>query len=194
VKLELSREETFITHRGRPETDVRLKIGLSPRGEITAVDCEVIQRGGAYAGYGLVTILYAGALLHAIYRVPACRYRGRRVYTNTPPNGAMRGHGSVDVRHAFEALLDEMGGELGLDPFAVRRANLFATPHRTINDLQVNSCGLAECLDKVEAASAGANGAASCRQGTDSGWPARITSAARPSRCTGPASHTRWST
>jgi 4-hydroxybenzoyl-CoA reductase subunit alpha len=153
VKLELSREETFITHRGRPQTDVRLKIGLGARGEILALDCEVVQRGGAYAGYGLVTILYAGALLHAIYRVPACRYRGRRVYTNTPPNGAMRGHGSVDVRHAVEALLDEMAGELGLDPFEVRRVNLFSAPHRTINDLQVNSCGLAECLDKVEAAS-----------------------------------------
>ena len=31
VKLELSREETFLTHRGRPETDVRLKIGLTAR-------------------------------------------------------------------------------------------------------------------------------------------------------------------
>ncbi len=153
VKLELSREETFLTHRGRPETDVRLKIGLTRSGEITAVDCEVIQRGGAYAGYGLVTILYAGALLHAIYRVPASRYHGLRVYTNTPPNGAMRGHGSVDVRHAFEALLDAMSEELGLDPFAVRRANLLTAPYRTINELQVNSCGLAECLDKVEAAS-----------------------------------------
>ncbi len=153
VKLELSREETFLTHRGRPETDVRLKIGLTARGEITAIDCEVIQRGGAYAGYGLVTILYAGALLHAIYKVPASRYHGLRVYANTPPNGAMRGHGSVDVRHAFEALLDALAGELGLDPFAVRRANLITAPFRTINDLQVNSCGLAECLDKVEAAS-----------------------------------------
>jgi 4-hydroxybenzoyl-CoA reductase subunit alpha len=153
VKLELSREETFLTHRGRPETDVRLKIGLTREGRITAIDCEVIQRGGAYAGYGLVTILYAGALLHAIYTVPASRYHGLRVYANTPPNGAMRGHGSVDVRHAFEALLDQMAAELGLDPFAVRRANLFTTPFRTINELQVNSCGLSECLDKVEAAS-----------------------------------------
>jgi len=153
VKLELSREETFLTHRGRPETDVRLKIGLAGDGAITAVDCEVIQRGGAYAGYGLVTILYAGALLHAIYRVPASRYHGLRVYANTPPNGAMRGHGSVDVRHAFESLLDEMSAELGLDPFAVRRANLLTAPYRTINELQVNSCGLAECLDRVEAAS-----------------------------------------
>ena len=153
VKLELSREESFITHRGRPETDVRLKIGLSSSGVIQAVDCEVVQRGGAYAGYGLVTILYAGSLLHAMYRLPACRYFGLRVYANTPPNGAMRGHGSVDVRHAFESMLDSMAQALGLDPFALRRANLLAIPHRTINDLQVNSCGLGECLDKVQAAS-----------------------------------------
>jgi 4-hydroxybenzoyl-CoA reductase subunit alpha len=62
----------------------------------------------------------------------------------------MRGHGSVDMRHAFESLLDAMAAELGLDPFALRRANLIEAPHRTINDLQVNSCGLAQCLDAVE--------------------------------------------
>jgi len=153
VKLELSREESFLTHRGRPETDIRMKIGLMRDGTITAVDAEIVQRGGAYAGYGLVTILYAGALLHALYRVPASRYKGWRVYANTPPNGAMRGHGSVDARHAFESLLDRMAAELGLDPFAVRRANLIVPPWRTLNDLQVNSCGLGECLDLVERAS-----------------------------------------
>ena len=67
-----------------------------------------MQRGGAYGGYGLVTILYAGALLHALYNVGAVRYRGYRVYTNTPPCGAMRGHGAVDARFAFESLLDAM--------------------------------------------------------------------------------------
>ena len=153
VRTELTREECFLTHRGRPETDIRLKIGLKKTGEITAVDCEIVQRGGAYAGYGLVTILYAGALLHALYKIPAVKYRGYRVYTNTPPCGAMRGHGAVDARHAFESLLDIMAGELGLDPFAVRRANLITPPWRTINDLQVNSCGIPACLDWVEQAS-----------------------------------------
>ena len=153
VRLLQSREDSFLTHRGRPETDIRLKLGLTHAGAITAVDCEIVQRGGAYGGYGLVTILYAGALLHAIYKVGAVRYRGFRVYTNTPPCGAMRGHGAVDARHAFESLLDRMAGELGLDPFAVRRANLIAPPYRTLNELQVNSCGLAAALDSVEAAS-----------------------------------------
>ena len=65
----------------------------------------------------------------------------------------MRGHGTVNVRFAFEALLDEMAAELGLDPFAVRRANLIDAPAVTANDLLVNSYGLPECLDRVEAAS-----------------------------------------
>ena len=153
VRMEQSREDSFLTHRGRPETDIRLKLGMKRSGEITAVDCEIVQRGGAYGGYGLVTILYAGALLHAIYQVGAVRYRGFRIYTNTPPCGAMRGHGAVDARHAFEALLDAMAAELGLDPFAVRRVNLITPPYRTLNDLQVNSYGIPECLDWVEQAS-----------------------------------------
>jgi 4-hydroxybenzoyl-CoA reductase subunit alpha len=153
VRLALTREETFLTHRGRPESDVRLRIGMKRSGELTAVDCEVVQRGGAYGGYGLVTILYAGALLHALYRLPAARYRGWRIYANTPPCGAMRGHGAVNVRHAFETLLDMMGEELGLDPFALRRANLVDPPYRTANDLQVNSYGIPACLDAVERAS-----------------------------------------
>jgi 4-hydroxybenzoyl-CoA reductase subunit alpha len=153
VRLLQSREDSFLTHRGRPETDIRLKLGLGRDGTIRAVDCEIVQRGGAYGGYGLVTILYAGALLHALYTVGAVRYRGFRIYTNTPPCGAMRGHGAVDARHAFESLLDRMAGALGLDPFTVRRANLIEPPYRTLNELQVNSCGLPAALDRVEAAS-----------------------------------------
>jgi 4-hydroxybenzoyl-CoA reductase subunit alpha len=122
-------------------------------GKLTACECEVTQRGGAYAGYGIVTILYAGALLQGLYDIPAIKYDGYRVYANLPPCGAMRGHGSVDTRHAFECVLDRMARELGLDPFAVRRANLLRAPMRTMNELMVNSCGLGECLERVEAAS-----------------------------------------
>ncbi len=153
VMMRLSREETFITHRGRPESEVLMRIGISRDGRLCAVHCEVTQRGGAYAGYGIVSILYAGALLHGLYDIPAVRYDGWRVYTNLPPCGAMRGHGTVNVRHAFECLLDRMARELGLDPFAVRRANLLRAPTRSLNDLMINSYGLKECLDRVEKAS-----------------------------------------
>ena len=150
VRLVTTREETFITHRGRPETDIRLKIGMRKDGRITAVECECDQRGGAHSGYGVVTILYAGSMLYAIYDLHNVKYVGRRVLTNTPPCGAFRGHGTVDIRFAFESLLDEMAGELKLDPFAVRRANFLKAPTFTDNDMMVNSYGLPECLDWVE--------------------------------------------
>jgi 4-hydroxybenzoyl-CoA reductase subunit alpha len=153
VMMQLTREETFITHRARPQTDIRLKLGMSKNGRLTACEAHVVQRGGAYAGYGVITILYAGSLLQGLYDIPAVKYDGYRVYANLPPCGAMRGHGSVDTRHAFECLLDRMARELGLDPFTVRRANLLQAPVRTLNDLTVNSYGLAECLDTVEQAS-----------------------------------------
>jgi 4-hydroxybenzoyl-CoA reductase subunit alpha len=158
VRMVVNREETFITHRGRPETDIRLKIGMRKDGRITAVECECDQRGGAHSGYGVVTILYSGSMLYAIYDLHNVKYVGRRVLTNTPPCGAFRGHGTVDVRFAFESLLDEMAGELKLDPFALRRANLLSAPTFTENDMMVNSYGLPECLDWVE---------------RESGWRAR---------------------
>jgi 4-hydroxybenzoyl-CoA reductase subunit alpha len=158
VRLVTTREETFITHRGRPETDIRLKIGMRLDGRITAVECECHQRGGAHSGYGVVTILYAGSMLYAIYDLHNVKYIGKRVLTNTPPCGAFRGHGTVDIRFAFESLLDEMASELGLDPFAARRANLLTAPTFTDNDLMVNSYGLPQCLDFVE---------------RESGWTAR---------------------
>src|SRR5262249_23667322 len=153
VRMMINREETFITHRGRPQTDIRLKLGMRKDGKITAVECECYQRGGAHSGYGIVTILYSGSMLYAIYDLHNVKYIGKRVLTNTPPCGAFRGHGTVDIRSAFESLLDEMAGELSLDPLAVRRANYLTAPTFTDNDLMVNSYGLPQCVDWVEQAS-----------------------------------------
>ncbi|MCH8882834.1 MAG: 4-hydroxybenzoyl-CoA reductase subunit alpha [SAR324 cluster bacterium] len=153
VNVVLSREEVFFAHRGRPATWTRLKLGATKDGRLQAVAAEVVQQGGAYGGYGVVTILYAGALLSAIYDIPNVRYKGYRVLTNTPANGAMRGHGTVDVRFAFESLLDMMARKLGMDPVDIRRINLLETPTLTLNDLLVNSYGYPECIDKVVAAS-----------------------------------------
>ncbi|MCZ6748588.1 MAG: 4-hydroxybenzoyl-CoA reductase subunit alpha [SAR324 cluster bacterium] len=153
VKVVLSREEVFFAHRGRPATWTRLKLGASNDGKLQAVEAEVVQKGGAYGGYGVVTILYAGALLSAIYDIENVKYRAHRVLTNTPANGAMRGHGTVDVRFAFESMLDMLARKLGMDPVALRQRNMLQAPCMTINDLLVNSYGYPECIEKAAAAS-----------------------------------------
>jgi 4-hydroxybenzoyl-CoA reductase subunit alpha len=153
VKITYTREEVFYAHRGRPITIVYLKTGITKEGKITAVHARVIQDGGAYCGYGPVTVLYSGALLGAIYDIPHVQYDGYRVLTNKPACGAMRGHGTVNVRFAFESLLDTLATQAGLDPVDVRRVNLLKAPCITVNGLRVTSYGLPECIEKVAAQS-----------------------------------------
>ncbi len=148
VKITYTREEVFYAHRGRPITIVELKVGLTRAGKIAAVQARVVQDGGAYCGYGPVTVLYSGALLGAIYDIPNVRYDGYRVLTNKPACGAMRGHGTVNVRFAFEAILDQLAHDAGLDPVEVRRRNLLKAPCITVNGLRVTSYGLPECIEK----------------------------------------------
>src|SRR5438045_7317065 len=149
VKLTYPREEGFLAHRGRPRTIIDLKTGVKNDGAITAVAATVIQDGGAYCSYGVVTILYSGALLGALYDIPSIRYDGYRVLTNKPACGAMRGHGTVNVRFAFESQLDELAAKINLDPAEIRRRNLLQPPCITVNGLRVQSYGLPECIDKV---------------------------------------------
>jgi len=149
VKITYTREEVFWAHRGRPRTIVDLKTGVTKEGRITAVKARVIQDGGAYCSYGVVTILYSGALLGALYDIPNMQYDGYRVLTNKPACGAMRGHGTVNVRFAFESQLDELAAKVGLDPAEIRQRNLLRPPCITINGLRVQSYGLPECIEKV---------------------------------------------
>jgi 4-hydroxybenzoyl-CoA reductase subunit alpha len=149
VKITYTREEVFWAHRGRPRTIVDIKIGAKKDGRLTAVAARVVQDGGAYCSYGVVTILYSGALLGAIYDIPNVRWDGYRVLTNKPACGAMRGHGTVNVRFAFESALDEIADAVGLDPAEIRCINLLKPPCITINNLRVTSYGLPKCIDKV---------------------------------------------
>jgi len=149
VKITYTREEVFWAHRGRPRTIIDLKTGVRNDGRITAVKARVVQDGGAYCSYGVVTILYSGALLGALYDIQNIQYDGYRVLTNKPACGAMRGHGTVNVRFAFESQLDELAAKLNLDPAGIRRRNLLQPPCITVNGLRVQSYGLPECIEKV---------------------------------------------
>jgi 4-hydroxybenzoyl-CoA reductase subunit alpha len=71
------------------------------------------------------------------------------VLTNKPACGAMRGHGTVNVRFAFESQLDELAARIGMDPAGIRRRNLLKPPTITVNGLRVQSYGLPECIEKV---------------------------------------------
>jgi 4-hydroxybenzoyl-CoA reductase alpha subunit len=149
VKITLDREEVFYAHRGRHPVKMHLRTGVAMDGEITAVHFQSWLDGGAYASYGIATTYYTGALLTVTYRVPAYKFDGVRVYTNKPPCGPKRGHGTTQPRFAFEAQLDKIANDLGLDPLEYRKRILQPANSRTVNDLRITTMGLGECLDRA---------------------------------------------
>jgi len=152
VKFTLDREEVFYAHRGRHPVKMHLRTGVKRDGEITAVHFQSYLDGGAYASYGIATTYYTGALMTVTYRIPAYKFDGVRVYTNKPPCGPKRGHGTTQPRYAFECQLDKIATELGLDPIEYRLRVLQPANSRTINDLRITTMGLGDCLSAVRKA------------------------------------------
>jgi 4-hydroxybenzoyl-CoA reductase subunit alpha len=153
VKILYTREEEFYAHRGRHPMHMRFKVGAQKDGKLTGVDARTVIDGGAYSSFGLVTTYYSGQLLTLPVFPPTYRFDSTRVFTNKPPCGPKRGHGSVQPRFAFEVSLDKIAVALGIDPMVLRRKNAVGAHTQTINGLRVTSNGFAQCLDAVEAAS-----------------------------------------
>ncbi len=148
VKITYTREEVFLTHRGRHPMHMKLKTGVKKDGRITALHFESLLDGGAYGSYGIVTLYYSGQLLTGPYVIPAYSFKATRVNTNKPPCGAQRGHGAVQPRFAFEVHLDRIAADLGIDPLDMRLKNAIESGMRTVNELQITSCGFRECLER----------------------------------------------
>ena len=56
------------------------------------------------------------------YKIPRYKFEGVRVFTNKPPCGPKRGHGTPQPRFALECQIDKIAEQLGLDPADMRRA------------------------------------------------------------------------
>jgi 4-hydroxybenzoyl-CoA reductase alpha subunit len=153
VKLTLTREEVFYAHRGRHPTLMWVKTGVRKDGTITAMYFRSFLDGGAYGSYGVVSTYYTGALQTTTYRIPTYKFEGTRVYTNKPPCGPKRGHGTPQPRFAIEVHFDHLARELGMDPIDFRLKNLVEPFSYTANWLRITSCGLRECVEKVLEAS-----------------------------------------
>lgn len=153
VKITCTREEVFLIHRGRHPVKMWIKTGVKRDGTLTAMHFRSFLDGGAYGSYGVATTYYTGALQTVTYTLPCYKFEGMRLFTNKPPCGPKRGHGTTQPRCAVEVHLDKVAHDLGLDPAEFRRRNLIQPYTRTINGLRITSCALEECLDQVLARS-----------------------------------------
>ncbi|HEV8398603.1 MAG TPA: molybdopterin cofactor-binding domain-containing protein [Gemmatimonadales bacterium] len=149
VKITLTREEVFYCHRGRHPTLMWVKTGVKKDGAITGMHFRSLLDGGGYGSYGVASTYYTGALQTVTYNVPRYRFQGARAFTNKPPCGPKRGHGTPQPRFGLEVHIDKIAEQLKLDPADLRLRTLVPPNSLTANYLRVGSMGLGACIEKV---------------------------------------------
>jgi len=149
VKITLTREEVFYCHRGRHPTLMWVKTGVKKDGAITGMHFRSLLDGGGYGSYGVASTYYTGALQTVTYHVPRYKFQGARAFTNKPPCGPKRGHGTPQPRFALEVHLDKIAEQLELDPAELRLNHLVPPNSLTANWLRVGTMGLGRCIEKV---------------------------------------------
>ena len=163
VKIEYTREEEFYMARSRHPQILRMKIGARRDGSITASQLTVLATTGAYGGHSTTVQGNTGSKVLPLYRTPNMRFECHVVYTNMPVAGAFRGYGCPQGFFAQETVVDEIAHELGIDPFEFHRRHCIRLGDIDRLSAQlgegreglprvVRSCGLPDCLDRVEAA------------------------------------------
>src|SRR5262249_2463185 len=134
---------------GRHPVLMWVKTGVKRDGAITAMHFRSLLDGGAYGSYGVASTFYTGALQTVTYNVPRYKFEGLRCFTNKPPCGPKRGHGTPQPRFALEIQIDKIAEQLALDPAEMRKRHLVPAASVTPNYLRIGSMGLGKCIDKV---------------------------------------------
>ena len=150
VRLEFTREEQFMAAPSRHPMRVKVTLGATSDGTLTAMRLRVVSNAGAYGNHSASVLYHGCGECIAVYRCPNKQVAGYAVYTNTLPAGAFRGYGLSQTVFAVESAMDELAKALNLDPFALRRRNMIGADDPQHDDVQMGSYGLDQCLDMVE--------------------------------------------
>ncbi|GAA3358063.1 hypothetical protein GCM10017744_031140 [Streptomyces antimycoticus] len=123
VKIVYNRYESFFGHVHRHPAKLTYEHGASRDGTLLYVQCRIVLDGGAYASSSPAVVGNAASLSIGPYVVENVDVEAIALYSNNPPCGAMRGFGAVQACFAYEAQMDAVAAELGLDPVEFRQRN-----------------------------------------------------------------------
>ncbi|WP_077801550.1 xanthine dehydrogenase family protein molybdopterin-binding subunit [Streptomyces sp. JHA26] len=123
VKIVYNRFESFFGHVHRHPARLHYEHGATRDGRLTHMKCRIVLDGGAYASTSPAVVGNASSLSAGPYVIDDVDIEALALYTNNPPCGAMRGFGAVQACFAYEAQMDKVAAELGMDPVEFRRIN-----------------------------------------------------------------------
>jgi putative selenate reductase molybdopterin-binding subunit len=123
VRLELTREEEFMSSRSRHPQTATFKTGVDAHGNLTAQEMRVVANTGAYGTHGLTVQMVTGMRGLSSYNCPAKHFDCDVAYANIPVPGAFRGYGAPQALFVLEAHMDDVAASIGMDPIEFRRRN-----------------------------------------------------------------------
>lgn len=148
VRMEYTREETFLGGRTRHPARIWLKQGFRRDGTITARQARVVFNSGAYGSHGPGVTNVGTAALVSLYRCDNVLLEGRCVYTNSPIAGAFRGYGVVQTYYALDVQMDEAAAQLGMDPAELKLRNAVRDGDIAPSNHPLIGHGLEACIRK----------------------------------------------
>ncbi len=121
VKLDCSREETFVSNRVRHAIRTHIVSWVRKDGSFAARKIECFSNQGAYASHGHGVVAKGMNCFPQVYPCANVEGDAWTVYTNRPTAGAMRGYGIPQAMFAGESHIDDVARTLGMSPLAYRR-------------------------------------------------------------------------
>lgn len=146
VRMEFTREETFLGGRTRHPVKIWLKQGFRSDGTITARQARIVFNSGAYGSHGPGVTTVGTNALTSLYRCDNVEAEGRCVYTNSPIAGAFRGYGVVQTYFALDVQMDEAARRLGMDPAALKLKNAVGAGDLAPSGHPLVGHGLEDCI------------------------------------------------
>lgn len=149
VKLDLPREETFVSNRVRHAIRSHIISWVRPDGTYAARKLEAFSDQGAYASHGHSICAKGVGAFPQLYPCDNIEADGYTVFTNKPAAGAMRGYGIPQAMWAVECHTDEVAKKIGMDPITFRRKNLMPVGFKDeFSKNELYSDTFNQCMDK----------------------------------------------
>ena len=124
VRVDCSREETFVSNRVRHAIRFHIVSWLRKDGTFAARKVECFSNQGAYASHGHSIVAKAMGSFPQHYPCDNMECDAWTVFTNRPAAGAMRGYGMPQASFADESNVDDCARAVGMDPLAFRMQNI----------------------------------------------------------------------
>ena len=144
VKLVMSRTEVFEASGPAPASWMKIKIGATKAGKLTACQAEMAFEAGAYPGS---PVMQGITCAFGCYDVPNGRVDGYDVVVTKPKSAAYRAPGSPQATFGVESVISEIAQHLAIDPIEFRLLNAAREGTRRIEGPAARRIGLVECLE-----------------------------------------------